>query len=495
MSKKRAVFRVDGSAKIGLGHVIRCIALLEQLKGTFDCLFCIVEPEIETYNLIQNAGADCAVIPLLNKTEEIDFLGKNVLRDTDILIIDGYQFDFNYHKLLKSFCSLLISIDDLYNKQCADIVINTSNKAKPELYVSSNKSTVYCLGLKYALLRKEFLLRNSFIKKINTTKLLICFGGADKFNLTLKVLKSVVQIDTFNEINIVVGPEYKHISELEKFIFNSSKKIKYHVNITASQLKSEIELSDLMFCSTSGILIEAIAVGVGIVCGYYVENQKEINNFVKKEQLGISLEDLTMISEENIIEAVNNISIDFVNASISKQQQIIDGKSLIRLNKIILCEYFKKNISIRSANKDDVLKYFEWVNEAKVRLNSFKQELITYSDHSNWFNSKLIDENTFMYVVEFLGESIGQIRYDFDGDLYWIDYSIDVKYRGLGLAHFCLNLTNNLILIKSNIVRIRAEVKNTNIASIKVFERLKFKRMYISELSEYCIYDLEKNEK
>ena len=39
--KQRVYFRADGHAKMGLGHVIRSLALAEMLKEDFDCYFII----------------------------------------------------------------------------------------------------------------------------------------------------------------------------------------------------------------------------------------------------------------------------------------------------------------------------------------------------------------------------------------------------------------------------------------------------------------------
>ena len=43
-NKAKIVFRADGHAKMGLGHVIRSLALADMLKEDFDCHFMIRNP-------------------------------------------------------------------------------------------------------------------------------------------------------------------------------------------------------------------------------------------------------------------------------------------------------------------------------------------------------------------------------------------------------------------------------------------------------------------
>ena len=56
MSKRKAVFRTDGNDKIGLGHIVRCCALADMLKGEFDNYFYVRSPSREIIKEIQQYG-------------------------------------------------------------------------------------------------------------------------------------------------------------------------------------------------------------------------------------------------------------------------------------------------------------------------------------------------------------------------------------------------------------------------------------------------------
>ena len=52
----KLIFRADGNAQIGLGHVMRCLALADMLQGGFSMQFALVTPSIEVRALIEKAG-------------------------------------------------------------------------------------------------------------------------------------------------------------------------------------------------------------------------------------------------------------------------------------------------------------------------------------------------------------------------------------------------------------------------------------------------------
>lgn len=130
-------------------------------------------------------------------------------------------------------------------------------------------------------------------------------------------------------------------------------------------------------------------------------------------------------------------------------------------------KYFK----LRIANEDDVNLLFKWVNDPEVRSSALKSELINYDNHFNWFNEKLKSSDVKIYIAE--GHNhypLGQIRIEKQYYNWFIDYSVDKSFRGLGLGQKIVSemISQNS---KSNFI---AEVKAENLASQKVFEKLGF---------------------
>ena len=131
----------------------------------------------------------------------------------------------------------------------------------------------------------------------------------------------------------------------------------------------------------------------------------------------------------------------------------------------------KGELSLRKISNEDCFLLFKWVNDSDVRKNAINQEKIKWKDHKEWFLKKLINSETRIFILEKDNEPVGQIRYD-RIDNYWeISLSIAKKFRGCGFGKSIIDMSRNRVpgpLI--------AKVKEENIASQKVFEKLGFRR-------------------
>jgi len=120
----------------------------------------------------------------------------------------------------------------------------------------------------------------------------------------------------------------------------------------------------------------------------------------------------------------------------------------------------------------DALMLFDWANDKTVRQNSFSKREISIIEHFIWFNEKISNNETCIYILTDLYKSyIGQIRIDKIDEYFEIDYSISSSYRGRGLGNKILQLLQNEI----GNVNFLAKVKTDNIPSKKVFINNGFK--------------------
>ena len=131
-----------------------------------------------------------------------------------------------------------------------------------------------------------------------------------------------------------------------------------------------------------------------------------------------------------------------------------------------------EELTLVETNYNYAHKYFEWVNDKQVRLNSFNTENVIWSHHLKWFEQKLKSDKCELFVLKLNGNIVGQLRIDKFEDSWLIDYSIDTSYRRLNLAYKMFNL----FIDKYPECKLIAKIKTTNIPSIKIFERLPFEQ-------------------
>jgi UDP-2,4-diacetamido-2,4,6-trideoxy-beta-L-altropyranose hydrolase len=222
------VIRVDAGLEIGIGHVMRCLALAQSWQdsgGRIYFVFANKNPELE--GRILDAGMN--IILLDGDPASIENCNNliKIARDVDAnwLVVDGYHFGAEYQKTIKEAGMRLLVIDDFGHSDhyYADIVLNQNIYATSSFYECLEPYTRLLLGTKYALLRKEFL-KFSGWKRENKEKannVLVTLGGGDPQNVTLNVIESLKKIqDARLQAKIIVGGANPHYSELKNAVQN-----------------------------------------------------------------------------------------------------------------------------------------------------------------------------------------------------------------------------------------------------------------------------------
>lgn len=272
MSKRKIYFRADAGTSIGYGHFIRTLALAHMLKDDFDCTFFTQEP---TEYQITEIHKVCDLISL--PADETRFnLFLDLLCGNEIVVLDNYFFTTEYQQKIKDKGCKLVCIDDMHNKHfVADAVINHSLGIE-ESYYSKEKYTKLYIGLEYALLRPPFIeaCRNSIKrKKENKMKVFVSFGGADKYGIAESISTELNKLDIVEKI-FLISPQKTNITFGQKILCLS--------NLSAGQIKELLFRCNLAIIPSSTIMKEAIACGIDIVGGYFIDNQiNSYNQFCK----------------------------------------------------------------------------------------------------------------------------------------------------------------------------------------------------------------------
>lgn len=263
---------MDGGVSIGLGHLVRCIALAHMLKDDFSItFFCKEIPEKVQEDMVSLGFNFCRL-----QSEDSFFC---LLTGKETVVLDNYFFKTSYQKKIKQLGCRLVCIDDLCDKEFyADLVINVSPHVKRTDY-KAQAYTEFGLGPKYALLRPGFLRKSGDSKTHpDRKKLILSFGGSDSDNRTIETL--VFLKDTFDGIiNIVVGVSYQYLSELSQYILENDLVSRTHIYSDVN----EYELVDLMqdcgvaVCSASSVSIEYLSVSNGLL--FLVETATNQNHW------------------------------------------------------------------------------------------------------------------------------------------------------------------------------------------------------------------------
>ena len=132
------------------------------------------------------------------------------------------------------------------------------------------------------------------------------------------------------------------------------------------------------------------------------------------------------------------------------------------------------NVTLRDARPADARLLWEWRNEPEVRANSFSNDPIPWEKHVGWFGGRLSDEHCWLGILERDGLAIGQIRYEQEGDVAYINYSLAPSMRGKGIGTMLLQLSVPIASVKLGVTRLAGLVKPENDPSIRAFRKAGF---------------------
>ncbi|SFR58533.1 GNAT family N-acetyltransferase [Anaeromicropila populeti] len=141
---------------------------------------------------------------------------------------------------------------------------------------------------------------------------------------------------------------------------------------------------------------------------------------------------------------------------------------------------------LRKAQESDLMTLFQWVNDKECRKNFFHSEIISLEEHTKWFQKKLADNESSIYILCEKEVPVGQIRLDITKNQADISYSIASEFRGKGYGKLILLLVEEEVKKERPEIEILAgKVKFDNIPSQRKFEQMQYEK---SETADYVYF-------
>tara|TARA_Y100000739_G_C20603512_1_gene464218 strand:- start:1379 stop:2254 length:876 start_codon:yes stop_codon:yes gene_type:complete len=134
-----------------------------------------------------------------------------------------------------------------------------------------------------------------------------------------------------------------------------------------------------------------------------------------------------------------------------------------------------KKIKIRLANSGDNESIFNWRNNKLSREMFFESMVLTFKEHSNWFNESLSNKKRKLYLGEVNNKKIGICRFDFNEKESSSEVSINMnpEMRSLGFGkRFLFQCIEDYLSDKNQ--ELFAKIKSKNKASLKIFDYVGF---------------------
>lgn len=282
------VFRVDASYMIGSGHVMRCLALAQELVSYANICFItqltkgnlvdyIIENGFSVDCFSNSAGYDLDVWDWKKDCAETRHILQKNGALIDWVIVDHYKIDNRWEKGILPYTKKMMVIDDLANRRhCCHLLLD-QNFYHDMQYRYKHLIPNDCLklfGPSFSLLRREFSEnRPANLRKITRIhRILIFCGGSDHTGETIKILKGLelLNVPELN-IDVIIGIKNRFRGEIEKFK-TKLQNLSIHFNVK-NMAKLMIE-ADLYIGSAGITTWERCCLGLASIVITTADNQK-----------------------------------------------------------------------------------------------------------------------------------------------------------------------------------------------------------------------------
>ena len=308
VERKVAVLRADASGLIGVGHVMRSLALGEALHDAgFDAVLASVDLPASMREEAHKCGI--TVVDLQCDAFGSDDALATLSLNGAVLVVDGYKFEREFFSELEDRATNFVVIDDnVETKALApSVVINQNPHATAEMYSHLLGNPKLLLGLQYALLRRE--VREAIKQSINPVagKVFVAMGGSDFLQLTSPIVDGLKDLDI--EICVAVGPTNSQRQQIEETV----RSIPRARVILQADYITELASSSMAILAAGSSLWEAAALGVPSIGLIVAENQ--IGASVGAEHCGISLS----------LDARNGLHVESVVSNVENLMTMTNG--------------------------------------------------------------------------------------------------------------------------------------------------------------------------
>lgn len=361
--------RADGNAKIGIGHVMRCLSIAEALKervnrSAFNApddgcralkglgeehnpVFVTADDGCRA--LIEDRGFSVIVLDTdyQDMMSELPKLKGIFEKKRGILLVDSYQAEAGYFAAVSKL-AYTVCFEDMGVPYPVELLINYNLYAPKlrEKYKLNGKDLNALLGAEYVPLRKAFWEDSAYQTRDRVTDVMITTGGsdpcfaaaafADAFMAAERGLYGYTGKERITW-HIVSGPFNAYADKLKEK-YEGFGNVVIHEGLSC--LKPLIKNCDVILSASGSTVYEISAVGVPMIVFYFAENQRQgaqelamLTDIVNAGDFSKDGEAVAQRAAEALRRCINDKN--YRERLHDQERKLIDGKGAHRIAKIL----------------------------------------------------------------------------------------------------------------------------------------------------------------
>ena len=274
------LIRADADSRIGVGHVMRCLALAQAWQDSGgEAVFVAAEIPGGLDGRLRQEEIELVriTVPVGGPEDAAATLAVACDQKAAWVVVDGYRFSAQYFDALRQAGVRGLAIDDMghLERYPVNALLNQNLSATPAVYHGrAGSSTTLLLGPRFSLLRREF-------RRIpprpqpglhEPRRVLVTFGGADHENLTGDVLGNL-QRTVRRDLHVIVlaGAANPHVPQLRELA--AGMRFSCEVRVDVSNVAELMAWADAAITAGGSTVWELASLGVPALIGAVERNQ------------------------------------------------------------------------------------------------------------------------------------------------------------------------------------------------------------------------------
>lgn len=455
-SPREALFRADASPSLGAGHLVRCLAIAEELRdGGFDCFF--LSPQSSAAYLAWVRDAGHAVLDGESSTTEG--------RAFSWAIVDDYSAtEADLEAGRPSWMRSLV-IDDLANRRLpADVLVNPNPWARADDYRDLvEPGTRVLVGTRFAPVRRAFKEHDVTRGGGPVRRVLVALGGGGSRGTMSIAVAGVRAALPLARIDVVRGP-------VEDVDLPDDDNVTVHGTVGAAELAGLMGAADIAVAAGGTGSWERCATGLPSIVIAIAENQVPVARSLASAGAAVDLGSAGSVGVDDVAAAVHSLAGDADRRSemSRRSRELVDGLGARRVANLI------DGVRVRPPQVADSATLFRWANDPVTRSNSLHRDPISRPEHEAWLARKLEDPATVLLIGENRSGPVGQVRFDLASSVE-VSISVAPEHRGQLVGELLLEAGTAYLRASHGELPLVARVRTENEASRRMFERAGFR--------------------
>lgn len=486
IAASRVAIRVDASARMGTGHLKRCLSLAQALAqaGAQTQFVCRPLDPVARQLL---AAADVAVhwlpaapgdfVPGADAPPHASWAGVPQDQDAeetrqaldgwsaDWVVVDHYAFDARWHHAVRNAlgCRLLV-IDDTADRALdADVLLDHNWHADHRVKYAGRlwREPVWLCGPRFALLSNAYQRAPRHAVHDTVRSIGIFMGGTDPGGASVRALAACRAAGFTGAVEVVSTSANPHLPTVQQACASDPAAT---LTLDQPDLAAFFARHDLQIGAGGGATWERCCIGAPTLALTLADNQGAVVPGLA------SLGAVCAADEASLADTLKRLVNDPAarRALSERASALVDGRGAQRVALTLL----RDRLQLRPATVGDARLLHAWRNHPAVRAVSGTQAPIDFDAHERWLQAVLANPARWLFVAQVGRLPVGSIRFDrVDGAECEVSLYTDPDLQGLGLGQRLLDAGEQALLARHPLgFTSVARVLPGNAASQRLFE-------------------------